>query len=122
MVEVGDTFLIPTPHSHYTRESLYIVIHIDNSNALLVRLSLPNINIEKVCTLSEGEHTFIKNESVIDYSVPIYTEIKNIETLVRAGEITPHETFDKPLLQRILEGAKESVLLPLRYHKLLFGE
>jgi hypothetical protein len=55
-------------------------------------------------------------------SVPIYTEIKNIETLVRAGEIRPHETFDKPLLQRVLEGAKGSVLLPLKYHKVVFGE
>jgi hypothetical protein len=72
--------------------------------------------------LYEGEHPFIKYESVIDYSKPIYTEIKNIETLVKAGEITPHETFDKPLLKRVLEGADESVLLPSKYNHLLFGE
>jgi hypothetical protein len=121
MVEVGDTFLIPTRHSQYKRESLYIVSRIVDSNVLLFRLCFPNINIEKVCIIHEGEHSFIHNESVIDYSLPIYTAVKNIETLVRAGEISPHEPFTKPLLQRVLDGARESVLLPSKYYEILFG-
>lgn len=119
MVEIGITFLSPTPP--YSTEHMFIVIAVDNNinEALFVNVTTKKPSSDTSCLLKVGDHPFIKHESVINYADTQKTSIDNLEKAFTAGILKTQQSVSQPLLERILRGAKKSDALPEKYKKYL---
>lgn len=74
---------------------------------------------DQSCVLSNGEHSFIKHKTYVNYRDAQTPRIHMLKKAETTGLITRMEPVDEILLAKILEGAKSTPFLKLKIRKLL---
>lgn len=71
------------------------------------------IPYDSACILRQGDHSFIRHDSYINYSKLRQESAAHVEKLLEANYFIPHvEDFSGDLLRRVSEGVEESTRTP----------
>ncbi len=112
MVNIGDTFLIPTPPDFATEHLFIVVISINKDEVLIVNITTKTDNSDLSCILTTKDHEFIYHDSVINYRDATKTSTKLLEANLENKKINTHQPCSKALLEKIVKGATNSEHLP----------
>ncbi|MCW7488671.1 hypothetical protein [Leptospira meyeri] len=110
-----------TPNSK--EKHLYCILTDPDEGNLVVIANVTKCKIDSdtACILRKNEHPFLKkyDESVLNYSEAILAPISNIENAIKSSpeNFTQAEDLSPELLQRILNGAKNTEFLPKSLRK-----
>lgn len=116
-IKPGHTFLAFTPPEHVF-EHLYIIIAvIGEDRALLVNVTTQRGNSDNACILKEGDHDFIKHDSVINYMDAWIIQVSKLKEKIEKREFVLKPPLSSELFKRIKEKAKDSLYLPPKYLK-----
>ena len=74
---------------------------------------------DDACLLGEGEHSFITQESFVDYRFARFEKADFIEAKVKNGEFTVKDPCSAELIRKIINGALTSRKIPREYKKIL---
>jgi hypothetical protein len=104
----GQTFLVPSgPDLHL----FFAITEEDNDGMqILVNVSSidPDISHDPTCTLSKGDHEFIKDPSYITYGRAIERHKNFIEQQVQKGVYKEKEDTSVEVIEKIRSGVKKS--------------
>lgn len=106
------TLLIPSgPANDPSRKHLFVLLTgptqlNTEKNVLLVSFSSckRNVYFDPTCTITPGEHPFIREASYVLYSKARIEPVDALLRGVKAGSITPHSQVSDALFQRISVG------------------
>ena len=108
------TVLIPTPiDGRPDLKHLFILLTdpvTEEQLVLIVNLSSvkPNIPYDESCVLHEGDHTFIRKTSYVDYSRARIVPISQIQNGIKQGKIQPFEAIETDIFARVCYGLLQS--------------
>jgi len=108
----GDTFL--GGGEVHGENHLWLVINDPSAHAgvaLIVNVSTLRPNAETTCLVRRGEHPFIQHDSYVRYGSARQANVVDLEKLVKAGRLKPHQIASKVLLEKVRAGATASPLL-----------
>jgi len=124
MLTAGDTFFLPTPPDFLTKH-LFIVISERNEydEVLIVNVTTKKSHSDASCILRNGDHPFIKHESVANYADARAVKVSDLCRLIgRHADVSSHQSVSPELLRRIQEGALVSPALPTKYLKYISSD
>jgi hypothetical protein len=116
-LKCGDTFLIPK-NARVTEHLWVIVTEIDvaTSKAICVNVTTRQSHSDTTCILKPGDHSFVRHESVINFSdareMPIDLVEQALQARTRQFVCEPHDPCDANLLARIQQGLIDSKQTP----------
>ena len=113
-IQPGFTFLAPTPGT-YIKHLYIIVVLIDTDTALRVNITTEVDYSDTSCVLSVGDHPFIKQDSVILYEDTKIISVNKLIEGIKSEKLSPRKPLSREVLERIKEGAKDSLSLPPKY-------
>jgi hypothetical protein len=116
-VKGGDTFFL---EGH-----LWIILSDPKQNAeeiVLVNLTTWKLIHDPACIVNEGEHSFIKWQTCVNYPRARLETAGSIACLFAAGEATSREPLSAELLQKIRNRAGESQMIRRAYLDLLVSQ
>jgi hypothetical protein len=104
----GQTFLVPSgPDLH-----LFFAITEEDNGGMQILVNVtsidPDISHDATCTLSKGDHEFIKGPSYIAYGRAIERHKKFIEQQVQKGVYKEKEDASAEVIENIRSGVKKS--------------
>jgi hypothetical protein len=105
----GDTFL--GGREVHGDDHLWLVINDPSAHGgvvLIVNVSTLRPNAETTCLVQRGEHPFIQHDSYVRYGSARKAREVDLEKLVRAGRLRPHQIANKALLEKVRAGATAS--------------
>ena len=111
-MKLGDTFL--GGGEVHGEDHLWLVINDPSAHsgvALIVNLSTLRPNAETTCLVQGGEHPFIQHNSYVRYASARKANAVDLDRLLKAGRLKPHQIASKALLQKVRAGATASPLL-----------
>jgi hypothetical protein len=125
MISEGKTFLAPSGSSG---SHLFFVIlgpikvpgygndpQFISVNATTIREGIP---YDDACILNPGEHPFIKQKSYISYRHTRIDPLPHLENLKRNAVWAPNTDCNPELLQKIINGARISRLIPREFKRM----
>ena len=115
-IQPGFTFLASTPGT-YKKHLYIIVVLIDTDKALRVNITTEVGYSDTSCVLSVGDHSFIKQDSVIRYEDTEIISVNKLKEGIKSDKFSPRKPLSKEILERIKKGAKDSLYLPPKYLK-----
>jgi len=113
MLNCGDTFLIDDEEGY--ERHLWIVITPpteDEDEVVIVSITTLRQYSETLVKLHQGDHSFIKHESVIAYSHAMVVAVEYIETAIKNGTAERTDPVTAALLNRVQAGLVESDRTP----------
>ena len=116
MINLGDTFLLPSPGG--VPEHLWIVITERDAKhkAVCVNVTDEDKHPDKTTILRVGDHPFITKVSVIRYGKAAVTDLALVEGAIKngmSGRVCAHHRSCSPeLLKRVQEGILISIYTP----------
>lgn len=122
-VEAGTTILIPSGSiGDHLFVSVFEIKEIDGINkVLLVPFETQVQKCETTCTLSAGEHSFIKHDSFVGYSHCRSEPLAHVIASLQSGTFKiKHPPVSQNLLSRIKAGYLQSKRVP-KYIKAEWG-
>jgi len=121
MIRKKDTFLIQDRSSV---KHLYIIITDPNEHGQVLVVNITSYKGTRIednsCLLKNGCHSFIKHDSVVNYSQTVCTTIEKIENAMkRFGErrIKKMQPISDHVLNAIQSGARISGRLKIKYRR-----
>jgi hypothetical protein len=111
MLDCGDTFL--TGDGDEDNFHLWIIITPPTEGEVVtVCLVTARKGSERLVVLNQGDHPFVRRESVIAYAHSKIRAIEDIRELLKRGLARRREPVSFPLLKRIQAGLLESEFTP----------
>jgi hypothetical protein len=111
MLRCGDTFL--TGDGDEGNFHLWIVVTPATQGEIVtVCLVTANKRTERLVVLKEGDHPFVKHDSVISYGFSKIRSVADIEALLEAGFASAREPMKTDVLRRIQAGLIDSDFTP----------
>lgn len=108
-MNVGDTFLSPSPSSPDIRHLYVVITAVRGGRFAVVNITSQSPEKEQTCILQQGDHPFLRHESVVNYGDARFFEQHLVQHATAAGLIAPQERIDAKLLERIQKGALASL-------------
>ena len=114
MLSRGDTFVnnarggLP---SH-----LWIVLSdpaLDPDQVVIVNVTTWKEYHDQTCILDAGDHPFLKHRSCVNYPEARLPEASQLRELIDTGLLSPHQSLDPNVLERVSRGALESDRTPI---------
>ncbi|CAB4133044.1 hypothetical protein UFOVP140_23 [uncultured Caudovirales phage] len=114
----GETLLIPSGPSG---DHLFVIVlgpqQLPNyglANQFIqvsVTTIYPGIPYDQACILNRGEHPFITHQSYVTYRHARIDSDAHLNKMVESGLWKPHDSCDKIILQKIINGLCQSKLV-----------
>ncbi len=90
-----------------------------NGVALIVNISELRPGAEQTCILQKGEHKFIHKPSYVRFMSARRAKASDLDKLIKADKLKPHQTASEPLIKKIRAAAAASPLLSSELKTLL---
>ena len=111
MLGCGDTFI--TGDAETDDWHLWIVVSAPSEGEVVtVSVSTKRKNSEPLMLLQNGDHPFIRHDSVIDYKFSRIRIVDDIETAIRNGVAKTRERISEVILKRVQSGLLDSDFTP----------
>ncbi len=123
-MKAGDTFRIPQPGTSLDSH-LWVVISdpaIDSKEILIVNFTSLRADSETACVLAVGEHPFVQHATCVNYRGAKVVSAIDIQMLLNAGSLQAHASVSAAILQRIRDGAANSVRMSLEHADILIKQ
>lgn len=117
MIKKGDAFLLRHPGKEI--QHLFIAISEPKEQVLLVNVTKKKQNSDCSCELNVGDHPFITQPSVINYADAMLSVCQSIEDWLNITAQDLQPPMPQAILQKIIDGAKNSPALKPKYLPLL---
>jgi hypothetical protein len=120
MVSLGETFY--GGGEVHGADHLWIVINdpqAHNGTALIVNVTTLRPGADTTYVLRRGDHPFIQHDSYVRFSSAKEASSRDIELLIKAGHLRPHQSADTMLVERIRTAAQAAPQLPTGLKRLL---
>jgi hypothetical protein len=104
-VKVGDTFVDGKYHHLWTVISDPAA---DSERVVIVNFTKHTTEKEEDCVVEPGEHPFVKVKTLIQFRDAKCCRLADLETLLKANQLTPHKPVTAALLQRIIASASSN--------------
>jgi hypothetical protein len=116
-LNAGDTFLLSTPPND---KHLFVAIAPTQSGKYLcVNVTSKRNNSDTSCVLQQGDHPFIRHDSVINYKKAREVDPSVIQNQINRGNCIQHQPVSPSLLNRIQQGGINSTRLKNKYKNYL---
>lgn len=98
------------PGETFFDHHLWVIVATPGTNALAFNLTTrrPHRFCDTACIIQPGEHTFVHQETVVEYRKGAFGPQSAWERLVALGRCHPREPVSASLLRRIQDGALAS--------------
>jgi hypothetical protein len=94
----------------------------DPSRVLMVSFTTWDPHEDQACILESGQHPFIKHRTCVSYPRAKLVTDQTLETLRNANRIELLDPLPKELLQRVRNGAMDSLRLSLELAQILIDQ
>ncbi len=111
MLSCGDTFYASDDEDEEPHLQV-IITSPEEGEVITVPVTTKRRHSETLVQLAEGDHPFIKWQSVISYAYARIRTVESIEALLNCGKAKPKEPASPELLKRIKMGLKDSEFTP----------
>ena len=91
----------------------------DNVEAVLANLTSMHTRADRTCVVYPGDHPFVRHESYIDYRHCRTDTVAHLRRMLERNYWRRHQDATEDLIERIVEGARQSEHTKLRILKLL---
>ena len=120
-MNAGDTFLIPEPGASLDSH-LWIVLSdpsVDAERVLIANLTSFRDDKDQSCILLPDDHPIVTKKTCVNYGGIKPVRAADLERLLNAGQIKPHEPFRPDVLARIRQSAAHSTRIKLGHWQIL---
>ena len=117
-ISKGFTFFLPTPPSNIEHR-FFVITDPDQLGRVFCAncTGLENCT-DFSCVFKKGEHHFFKKDTAINYYELINPTVQQLDSAYNKGILQTNNNYLPPhLIQRIIDGAKKSTALKLKYKK-----
>lgn len=116
-LNIGDAFLLSTPPND---KHLFVVIApTQNGKYLCANVTSKRNNSDTSCILQQGDHPFIRHDSVINYKKAREVDPAVIQNQISRGNCIQYQSVSSPVLNRIQQGGIISRRLKKEYKNYL---
>jgi hypothetical protein len=116
----GDTFLGGA--EVHGDDHLWVIINDPQAHdgaAVFVNVSTIRAKTDTTCILRRGDHPFIKHDSYVRFRSAKKALVEELDALIKARRLRPHQPADPALLERIRAAAAAAVEFPEDLRSLL---
>jgi len=122
-MKAGDTF---TFSPRVTDRHLWMVISdpegFPDAPLVIVSLTSHDLSKDTACVLNLGDHRFIRHETSVNYRRARYVPNSTLDLLVARGDVIPNDPLTPDILQRVRQGAGDSIHIKEGFRKFLAGQ
>ncbi len=116
-LNVGDVFLLTTPPND--KHLFVIIAPTQNGKYLCVNVTSKRDNSDTSCILQQGDHPFVRHDSVIAYRKAREVDAAVIQNQIDRGNCQQYQPFSSKVLNRIQQGGLSSTRLKNKYKNYL---
>ena len=109
MLSAGDTFI--NEQTEGVRSHLWVIISdpAQNENVIIVNITSWSAFADTTCILRAGAHPFVKHKSYVNYHDAQCVKLNVLCELLRKSKCRRHQPVSAGLLQKIRQGADQSL-------------
>jgi len=113
-LNIGDAYLLSTPPND---KHLFVVIA--PTRDLCVNVTSKRNNSDTSCILQQGDHPFIRHDSVINYKKAREVDPAVVQNQISRGNCQQYQHVSSTVLNRIQQGGLTSTRLKNKYKNYL---